>query len=225
MALGDLLRVLDPAPPAAVFQALAQLRYRDFITVVLIVKQRDLFPDNWIYVHEPKVKAGRIQNYKNWSPEMVPDPDTTSLGVEYFATEGDALWSMNDAELLDLARQEMAELGLADPALVSDGTVLRVRKAYPVYDGHYQAGLLVVRDFLGTLGNLQQVGRNGMHRYNNQDHSMLTGIMAARNTVGDRHDLWNLLADSEYLEQGSLREDDISELERTQPAVPVRVTR
>jgi protoporphyrinogen oxidase len=225
LALGDLLHVLDPKPPAPVFQALTQLRYRDFITVVLIVKQRELFPDNWIYVHEPKVKAGRVQNYKNWSPEMVPDPETTSLGVEYFATEGDALWSMTDAELLDLAKLEMAQLGLVDPELVSDGTVLRVRKAYPVYDSQYQAGLAVVRDFLAEFGNLQQIGRNGMHRYNNQDHSMLTGIMAARNTVGERHDLWNLLADSEYLEQVRLREDEIGELEKTQPAVPLRVTR
>jgi protoporphyrinogen oxidase len=225
MALGDLLRVLDPAPPAEVSRALAQLRYRDFITVLLIVKQRELFPDNWIYVHEPRVKAGRIQNYKNWSPDMVPDPETTSLGIEYFATEGDALWTMSDAELLDTARREMAELRLVDPELVSDGTVLRVRKAYPVYDGEYQRELRVIRDFLATFGNLQQVGRNGMHHYNNQDHSMLTGIMAARNAVGERHDLWNLLADSEYLEQGLLREEDIDELEKTQPAVPVRVAR
>jgi protoporphyrinogen oxidase len=225
LALGDLLRILDPAPPADVSRALSRLRYRDFITVLLIVNRRELFPDNWIYIHEPRVKAGRVQNYKNWSPEMVPDPETTSLGIEYFASEGDSLWSMSDEGLLATARSEMAELGLVDPALVADGTVLRVRKAYPVYDDHYQASLDVVREFLASFGNLQQIGRNGMHRYNNQDHSMLTGVMAARNTLGEQHNLWDLMADSEYLEQGTLREDEIQALEATQPAVPARAGR
>ncbi len=179
-----------------------QDRYRDFLTVALIVRGRDLFPDNWIYVHDPQVQVGRIQNYSNWSPEMVPDPETSCLGLEYFCFEDDALWRTPDAELIERARRELGLLGLVDPAAVMDGAVVRVRKAYPVYDGTYQRGLEAVREFLAGVPNLQLMGRNGMHRYNNQDHSMLTAMLAARNLLGGRYDLWQVNVDADYQEEG-----------------------
>jgi protoporphyrinogen oxidase len=158
---------------------------------------------------------------------MVPDRDTTCLGLEYFCFEGDSLWRKSDRELLDQGRREVAALGLLDPERVVDGTVLRVTKAYPVYDGHYQTGLEQVRRFLRTVPNLQLVGRNGMHRYNNQDHSMLTGMLAARNVMGQgRFDLWQVNADTDYHEDGfHLSEEELRELERTQPIVPERTNR
>src|SRR5262249_25838227 len=159
-------------------------QYRDFLTVALVLRRRDVFPDNWIYIHEPKVKVGRIQNYKNWSPDMVPDADTTCLGLEYFCFEGDGLWTMADRELVELGRREVAALGLASEADIVDGTVVRMRKAYPVYNDTYKEGLERLRRFLERVPNLQVIGRNGMHHYNNQDHSMLTAILAVRNILG-----------------------------------------
>ena len=226
MAIRDLLHAMDPAPPAAVVKAADKLHYRDFILVLLIVRARDLFPDNWIYVHEPGVHVGRIQNYKNWSPEMVPDAEFTSLGMEYFASEGDRLWSRSDAELVELGKCELARLGLAHSAAVVDGTVLRMRKAYPVYDEAYERALGIIREFLEHLPNLQLAGRNGMHRYNNQDHSMLTGLLAARNILGADHDLWEVNADSDYLEEGTaLTQDQLRGLAETQPVVPRKIAR
>jgi len=178
-----------------------------------MVRGRDLFPDNWIYVHDRKVKVGRIQNYNNWSPEMSPDPETTCLGLEYFCFEGDELWTTPDHELIELGRRELGQLGLVDPARVIDGTVLRIEKAYPIYDATYLRGLAEVRRFLDSVPNLQLVGRNGMHRYNNQDHSMLTAILAARNILGARYDLWQVNVDSEYQEEGApLSEEGLKEL-------------
>ena len=139
MPLSELIRVLDPAPPAEVLDAARRLRYRDFLTVGLIVEREDVFPDNWIYVHAPEVKLGRIQNFKNWSPEMVPEPGRTSLGLEYFVQEGDELWSMEDRALLDLGARECEALGLLRRDEVVDGTVVRMPRAYPVYDDGYQA--------------------------------------------------------------------------------------
>jgi protoporphyrinogen oxidase len=148
------------------------------------------------------VQVGRIQNFKNWSPEMVPDPTKTCLGMEYFCDEDDALWNLTDTELLDLAAKEIGILGLAPTAAVEDGCVIRQPKAYPVYDCDYRQHLQVIQDFLGTFENLQTTGRNGMHRYNNQDHSMLTGVMAARNLLGDvHHDLWEVNVERSYHEQ------------------------
>jgi protoporphyrinogen oxidase len=179
-----------------------------------VVRGQGLFPDNWIYVHDPAVRVGRIQNYNNWSPEMVPDPQTTCLGLEYFCNEGDDLWTTPDAALIELARQEIGRLSLADPAAVIDGAVVRMPKAYPIYDATYQKGLAVVREFLGTVPNLQLVGRNGMHRYNNQDHSMLTGILAARNILGARYDLWGVNVDADYQEEGAaLGEEELAALD------------
>jgi protoporphyrinogen oxidase len=203
MPMRELLEALDPPPPDPVLRAAQALRYRDFLTVVLIVKDRDLFQDNWIYIHDPSVKVGRVQNYKNWSPEMVPDPGTTALGLEYFCFEGDGLWTASENELLELARQEICQLGLVQSLDILDGTVVRMKKAYPVYDHTYQANLEVLRKFLDThLPNFQVAGRNGMHRYNNQDHAMLTGILATRNLLGQAgYNLWNVNGDAEYLEE------------------------
>jgi protoporphyrinogen oxidase len=200
MPVRELVHALTPAPPMEVIEAADRLQYRDFLTVVLIVDVEELFPDNWIYIHSPDVRVGRIQNFKNWSPEMVPDPSTTSLGLEYFVHEGDDLWSMPDEELIALGARESARLGLVDETRVRDGAVMRVQKAYPVYDGHYVEALATIRGWLSSLGNLQLAGRNGQHRYNNQDHSMLTGILAARNIDGERHDIWSVNVEEEYHE-------------------------
>lgn len=225
MPIRELIQCLDPAPPDNVLKAADDFNYRDFLTVVLIVRGRDLFPDNWIYVHDPNVKVGRVQNYKNWSPEMVPDPETTGLGLEYFCFEGDELWNTPDDQLIELGRKEMAQLGLLDPSTVIDGTVLRIEKAYPVYDGKYRRGLEAIRAFLPEVPNLQLVGRNGMHRYNNQDHSMLTAVLAARNIMGGRYDLWSVNADTDYHEEGqAITEKELAALESSQPIVPLRVT-
>ena len=200
MPIRELVHALWPPPPPEVVAAADRLEYRDFLTVVLIVDEEELFPDNWIYIHSPDVRVGRIQNFKNWSPEMVPDPSTTSLGLEYFVHEGDELWSMTDDELIALGTRETARLGLVEAPRVRDGAVVRVRKAYPVYDGDYREALATIRAWLSTLENLQLVGRNGQHRYNNQDHSMLTGILAARNVAGARHDIWSVNVEEEYHE-------------------------
>jgi protoporphyrinogen oxidase len=200
MPVSRLLQCLDPLPPEPVLQAAKALNYRAFMIVALIVDRADLFPDNWIYVHSPIVKVGRIQNFKNWSMAMVPDPSKTCLGMEYFCSEGDTLWQMSDTELLDLATRELDMLGLAPAAAVEDGTVLRQPKAYPVYDQDYRQHLRVIQAYLATLENLQTVGRNGMHRYNNQDHSMLTGLLAARNLLGKNYDLWEVNTERSYYE-------------------------
>jgi protoporphyrinogen oxidase len=230
MPIRDLIQALRPAPPPEVEAAARRLAYRDFVTVALILDVPDLFPDNWIYVHDDSVRVGRIQNFKNWSPDMVPDPAKTCLGLEYFCFEHDGLWSMPDEELIKLATRELSHLGLANPALVSDGAVVRARKAYPVYDEGYAEALEHVRQYLSTLGNLQLVGRNGMHKYNNQDHSMLTAILAVRNLAGERHDLWAINSDDTYHEEILSEVDGLPEsavdarrIRRTQPSVPQRI--
>ena len=217
----ELIMRLTPQPPEKLRHAMDDFHYRDFITVALIIRGSRLFPDNWIYVHDPAVAVGRIQNYANWSPEMTPDPATTCLGFEYFCQQGDSLWTMPDDKLRAQAMRELAQLGLGDPNAVIDAKVVRVPKAYPVYDAVYQRGIAATRRFLDTVPNLQLVGRNGMHRYNNQDHSMLTAILAARNVMGASYDLWDLKIDSGYLEEGNrLDATDLQALEATQPSVP-----
>ncbi len=203
MPLSSLIRRLRPAPPVDVHEAAERLRYRDFLTVVLIVDLPDLFPDNWIYVHDDRVMAGRIQNFGNWSTGMVPDRKRSCLGMEYFCFSGDELWSMDDDALTVLAREELALLGLAPADRVSDGTVVRVPKAYPVYDEGFADAVAVIRRYLSRFENLQTIGRNGMHHYNNMDHSILAGLCAARNLRGERHDLWSINTDEEYHEQCS----------------------
>ena len=202
LPLALLVQKLEPAPPDDVLEAARSLSYRDFLTVCLIVNRSKLFPDNWIYVHDPRVAVARIQNFKNWSPDMVPDPTKTSLGMEYFCNEGDDLWSMRDDALIDQARRELGLIGFAEPEEVEDGCVFRVPKAYPVYDSDYADALAILREYVEWLRNLQTIGRNGLHRYNNQDHAMLTGMLAVENLLnGAKHDLWDVNADQEYHEE------------------------
>jgi protoporphyrinogen oxidase len=205
MPVSHLLLGLDPAPPEEVLTAARSLKYRDFLIVGLIIDHPHLFPDNWIYIHSPHVKVGRIQNFKNWSADMVPDPATTCLGMEYFCNEGDPLWSMTDSDLIQLAATELNQLGLAPSDLVVEGLVIRQRKAYPVYDETYRAHLATIQSYLDSYCNLQTVGRNGMHRYNNQDHSMLTGLLAAKNVLGEQHALWQVNTDRSYYEEMLVR--------------------
>ncbi len=201
MPLPDLLARLDPRPPEAVIRAARGLRHRDFIIVCLIVNAHNPFPDQWIYVHDPAVRAGRIQGFRNWSAALVPDPEKASLGVEYFCTVGDDLWRMTDAQLVDLARHELASLGLVEAEDVEAGTVIRQPRAYPVYDAAYRGHLATIRCFLSRFDNLQTIGRNGLHRYNNMDHSMLTGMLAAANVFGERHNLWRANTERVYHER------------------------
>ncbi len=201
MPVRHLVRAIEPAPPAHVRAAGEGLKYRDFLTVALMLDAEHLFPDNWIYIHTPGVRVGRIQNFNNWSPAMVPRPGTTCLGMEYFCFEGDGLWTSPDAELVALATRELGALGLADTSRVIDGAVVRMPKAYPVYDSEYRAQLDTVRTFIDPIANLHTVGRNGMHKYNNQDHSMLTAMMAIDNMRGASLDTWAVNTDFEYHEE------------------------
>lgn len=202
MPLQALLLCLNPQPSEAVLAAARALRYRDFLTVNLCLEGGELFPDQWIYIHEPRVRVGRIQNFRNWSPNLTPGNGATGIGMEYFCTESDDLWSAPDEELCERARRELRALNLAEGATVVDAFVVRVKKAYPFYDSACAANLAVVRDYLAPFENLHPMGRNGLHRYNNQDHSMLTAIRAVENaTRGCRHDLWDVNADAVYLEK------------------------
>jgi protoporphyrinogen oxidase len=214
MPVTQLVLRLSPPAPEPVREAARRLSYRDFLTVCLIVDRPDPFPDNWIYVHSPEVKVGRIQNFRSWSPEMVPDPAKASLGLEYFCSEGDALWTMPDDELIRLGKEELERIGLARASEITDGCVFRVPKAYPVYDATYREHLETIRQFVDGLENLQTIGRNGLHRYNNQDHAMLTGLLAVRNfTDGARHDLWSVNTEPEYHEEVGVSEDAAADLE------------
>jgi protoporphyrinogen oxidase len=202
MPITHFVKGLNPAPPAEVLNAAENLQYRDFLTVCLIVNKPHLFPDNWIYIHDPEVKVGRIQNFKNWSPEMVPDLKKTSLGLEYFCTEGDEMWNMTDADLVEQGKREVERIGLASYSEIKGGCVFRVPKAYPIYDNGYRDSLATLREFVEGLENFQTIGRNGLHRYNNQDHAMLTGMLAVRNLLfEERNDLWSVNPDQEYLEE------------------------
>jgi protoporphyrinogen oxidase len=193
--------VASPAVPREVTEAAAGLRYRDFLTVALQIDGEPPFPDNWVYVHDPRARVGRIQNFRAWSPWMTPDPRRSCLGLEYFCFEGDELWSSSDEELVELGRREVGALGLVDPERVAGGHVVRVPKAYPVYDAEYAGRVEAIREWLGGISNLQQIGRNGLHRYNNSDHSMLTAMRAVENLCdGAEHDVWAVNADSAYHE-------------------------
>ena len=217
MPIGALVRAMDPAPPAEVLAAADGLRYRDFLIVALIVERAELFPDNWIYVHSPEVRVGRVQSFKNWSPEMVSDPALSFIGLEYFANRGDDLWSLEDDELLELGAAEARTIGLFEPREVRAGTVVRMPRAYPVYDGGYEAHLEGLRGWLDRFDNLYTVGRNGQHRYNNQDHSMLAGLYAARSVAGRELDLWSINVEQSFHEE-------VSEGEAERPAVTDRLT-
>jgi protoporphyrinogen oxidase len=202
LPLPTTVAVADPAAPQEVRDAAHGLRYRDFLTVALVLDAPDPFPDNWIYVHDPNVEVGRIQNYRAWSDAMVPEGDTSCLGLEYFCFEGDRLWSTPDVELLERAATELEKLGLGTQEQVRQGYVVRVPRAYPMYDAHYVQRVATIREWLGGIGNLQQVGRNGLHRYNNSDHSCLTGLRAVENVIdGAGHDIWAVNAESVYHEE------------------------
>ena len=187
------------------------LRYRDFLTVVLILKDRGAVSDNWIYIHDPGVRVGRVQNFKSWSPEMVPDPAMACYGLEYFCFEGDELWNAPESELIELGRRELAAIGLAEPADVVDGCVVRQPKAYPVYDDEYARHVETIRrEIERAYPNLHLVGRNGMHKYNNQDHAMMTAMLCARNIVAGEtlYDVWRVNQDAEYHEVGEAGEQE-----------------
>ena len=203
MPIRELIAKLQPAAPSIVRAAADALGYRDFITVNVIVDRAEVFPDQWIYVHDPGVKVGRIANFKNFSSAMVDDSGLSGLGMEYFCFETDGMWTWSDAELLDLGRRELVALGICRADEVKAGTVYRQPKAYPVYDGTYLQHLEVIREWLSrALPNLWLVGRNGMHHYNNQDHSMMTGILVARNiATGSTYDPWLVNTDAEYHEE------------------------
>lgn len=214
---------IDPLP-ATVPQAM-ELKYRDFLTVALMIRSDDLFPDNWIYIHDSKVKVGRVQNFRSWSPEMVPDADIACVGLEYFCFEGDGLWSSSDADLIELAKKEMAILGLCNPEDVVGGAVVRQEKAYPVYDDTYAENVRLMREELeASYPTLHMVGRNGMHRYNNQDHAMMTAMLTVRNIeAGTRiYDIWGVNEDAEYHEAGDEGERAALASERL---VPSRIER
>jgi protoporphyrinogen oxidase len=200
----ELVANVLPAFPAAVAANAAALGYRDFLTVVLICKDADAFSDNWIYIHDPKVKVGRVQNFKSWSPYMVPDPSMACYGLEYFCFEGDGLWTSSNADLIALGKKEIEKIGLTKASAVVDGYVVRQPKAYPVYDQFYKARVDSVRDALANYPGLYLIGRNGMHKYNNQDHSMMTAMLAAKNIIAGKelYNLWDVNEDAEYHEGG-----------------------
>jgi protoporphyrinogen oxidase len=195
---------MDPPAPEHVRRAAAGLRYRDFLTVALVVPQEYSFPDNWIYIHTPGVHVGRIQNFGSWSPYLVQD-GLTCLGLEYFVSEGDHLWDSADDDLVELGTRELIKLNLVREGAVQEGHVVRMPKAYPVYDEDYQANVNVIREWLAAeVPNVHPVGRNGMHRYNNQDHSMVTAMLTAENiATGTTHDVWAVNVEEEYHEESS----------------------
>ena len=222
MPIRELIAQIEPRLPEPALQAARSLRYRDFLTVGLIVKDRDRFSDNWIYIHDPNVQVGRVQNYKSWSPEMVPDPAFCSYGLEYFCFEGDGLWTTPDHDLIELAKGEIQQVNLAHSADVVDGCVIRQAKAYPVYDDAYQQHVATVRQAIDErFPTLHLVGRNGMHKYNNQDHAMMTAMLTAKNILAGqrRFDVWAVNQDAEYHEAGSAGE----QASQGETRVPVKV--
>jgi protoporphyrinogen oxidase len=201
MPLTDLIRALDPLPPENIRLAAARLRFRSFLVVNVILDRETLFPDQWIYVHSPDVKLGRIQNYKNWSPFMTANPKRTSLGLEYFCTEGDELWEMNDVDLIDFALGELEKIGIVSRKHLINGFVVRRKNVYPVYSLDYQSSLDIIREYMSRFNNLQTMGRAGLFRYDNSDQAMLSGIGAAKNYLNkSAYNLWSQGPQQEYLE-------------------------
>jgi len=204
----ELSKRVHPLPQSSIDAS--KLRYRDFLTVALMVKSEDLFPDNWIYIHDERVQVGRVQNFRSWSPEMIPDEDMACVGLEYFCFEGDGLWSSSDEDLVAQATREMEILGLCDPKKVVSGAVVRQEKAYPVYDDDYEANVQAMRAELEEKHpSLHLVGRNGMHRYNNQDHAMMTAMLTVENILAGKrvYDTWCVNEDAEYHEAGDEGEE------------------
>lgn len=200
----ELIAGLTPAPPAEVRAAAEGLNYRDFLIVGLVVRDRQLFDDNWIYIHDPDVKVGRIQNFKSWSPDMVPEAGKNCYGMEYFCFEGDGIWNGADEDLIAQAARELQALGLAREGDVSDGFVVRQKKAYPVYDEGYAERVETIRRYLeAECPGLYLAGRNGMHKYNNQDHAMMTAMLTVENILAGEnlYDVWKVNQDAEYHEE------------------------
>ena len=203
MPIPRLVQAMDPPAPTEVLSAASGLKFRDFLTVALVVPLEDGFPDNWIYIHSPEVAVGRVQNFGSWSPQMIPEPGKTCLGLEFFVNEGDELWVSSDDDLIALGTREMATLGLLDPTRVEKGYVVRMPKAYPMYDALYKENVDTLRGWLAECTrNVHPVGRNGMHRYNNQDHSMYTAMLTVENLVnGTSHDVWEVNVEADYHEE------------------------
>ncbi len=224
-AIHDLSHALTPAPISTLHAR--ALRYRDFLTVALIARTADDFPDNWVYIHDPAVSVGRVQNFRSWSPELIPDPDTTCLGLEYFCFEGDGLWTSSDEDLIALAKREIDHIGLIRSSDVVDACVVRQPKAYPVYDEDYSHNVAMVRlELEKSYPTLHLVGRNGMHKYNNQDHAMMTAMLTVRNILaGERlYDVWQVNEDAEYGEAGAAGAREALASERLVPRAAVRAS-
>ncbi|MDP6933981.1 MAG: NAD(P)/FAD-dependent oxidoreductase [Myxococcota bacterium] len=195
-----LVQSFDPPPPPQVLEAVRSLSFRHLISVNLILEGTNLFPDNWVYVHAPELQVARIQNYGNWSPEMVPEPGRSAIGLEYFASDTDPLWSASDTQLLELGHRELASTGLAPVRQAHPGLVVRAPRAYPVYRRGYEQPLATLTSWLQRFENLQPMGRYGMFKYNNSDHSILTALLSVDNLQGAEHDIWSVNTDSDYLE-------------------------
>ncbi len=206
MPLSSLVLAMDPPAPEAVRAAAEDLSYRDFLTVALVVPASAVpWDDNWIYIHDPSVKTMRIQNFGSWSPYLVKDGRNV-LGLEYTVVQGDESWSSTDEALVELGKLELQRLGLVDPSQVEAGYVVRMPKAYPYYDADYHRNVEAIRTWLeAEVSNVHPVGRNGMHRYNNADHSMLTAMLTVENLLGADHDVWTVNVEEEYHETGGAR--------------------
>lgn len=201
--ISELAASISPPAAKSVIGTADKLTYRSLLTVNLMINRRECLPDTWIYIHSPEVKVGRVQCFKNWSPFMVASDDCSSLGLEYFCTENDQLWKSPDEQLIELGKSEIKKLGLAEPESVFDAFVIRMPKTYPVYSSGYRKHLDTIKNYLATFKNLQCVGRNGMFRYNNMDHSILSALLAVENVFGANHDIWSVNADEEYHEEAA----------------------
>jgi protoporphyrinogen oxidase len=202
MPLAHLPKTIKPAPENKVLDSGKNLKFRDFLSVALVIDEKDAFPDNWIYIHDPGVKVGRVQNYGSWSPYLVKE-GKTCLGLEYFVNIGDELWSMEDKKLIDLAIKELEQLSLIKANSTLEGYVVRMPKAYPVYDLDYSNNINEIEQWLSNEHkNIYPIGRNGMHRYNNQDHSMMTAVLSVRNIIlGEKNNIWKVNVEEDYHEE------------------------
>ncbi|WP_133129627.1 NAD(P)/FAD-dependent oxidoreductase [Legionella yabuuchiae] len=221
MPIRELVHALSPSLPAEIIAAADRLKYRDFLLIALIVNEEGQFDDNWIYIHDPSVKVGRIQNFRSWSPYLIPTEGMNCYGLEYFCFEGDGLWTSTDEELLKLAKKEIYHIGLVKENSVIDGCVVRQSKAYPIYDDQYKTHVAKIRDYLNDhCSGLHLVGRNGMHKYNNQDHAMMTAKLTVENILAnkERYNVWNVNEDAEY------HEDSDHEFNVTERLVPQKIS-
>lgn len=203
--LNSLLKMLEPTPPSEIMSLGDKMRFRAFFDVCLIVNKKNVCPDNWLYIHEPEVRLLRVQNFKNWSPFMTADDNKTPLGAEYVCWPNDELWQMKDGDLIQLAIRELEKIGLVSANLISSGTVIRNQYAYPVYHLDYKSDLKQIFNYLSNFKNFQTIGRSGLYRYNNMDHSILTGFYAARNVMGENHNILDVNADEAYQEEEKLK--------------------